>query len=55
MRAQDLLPFGLSPEGAITAMAAVAGFAVVCAIWQALLAHDPMAVEKRAMEQQTAR
>lgn len=51
MRAQDLLPFGLSPEGAITAFAALAGFGVVCAIWQALLSRDPMAARAKKLRQ----
>ena len=48
MRLKDLLPLGLSPEGAITALAALAGFGVVCAVWQALLSRDPMAARRRA-------
>ncbi|MGZ8410303.1 MAG: hypothetical protein ACXWVS_10355 [Hyphomicrobium sp.] len=51
MRVQDLLPFGLSPEGAITAFAALAGFGVVCAIWQALLSRDPMAARAKKLRQ----
>jgi tight adherence protein C len=51
MTLESLLPFGLSSEGAITAMAAVAGFAVVCAVWQALLSYDPLAVRARRLRE----
>ena len=51
MTAQDFLPFDMSPEGAITAVSAIAAFGVVWAIWQALLADDPMAARAKRLRQ----
>ena len=51
MRLEDVLPLGMSPEGAITAMAALAGFGVACAVWQALLSRDPMAARAKRLRQ----
>jgi tight adherence protein C len=51
MNLEALLPFGLSPEGAITTIAAFAGFGVVCAVWQALLTRDPMAARAKRLRQ----
>ena len=48
----DLLPFGDVGEGVVTAIAAVAAFIVVCAVWQALLTPDPMAVRAKRLSRQ---
>lgn len=49
MSALDFVPFGLSPEHALAAAAGLAAFAAVAAVWQALLARDPMAARARAL------
>lgn len=51
MTLEGFLPFGLSSDRAITAVAAVTAFATVCAIWQALLASEPLAARARRMRQ----
>lgn len=38
----ELLPFGLSPVDLATLMAGITAFIAVLAVWQALLARDPM-------------
>ncbi|MFO1154198.1 MAG: type II secretion system F family protein [Rhodospirillales bacterium] len=42
MNFTDMLPFGLEPERAITALASLVAFAIVIVLWNTLLAHDPM-------------
>ena len=51
MNIETLLPFGLSMETAITAMAALAAFGIVCAVWNALLANDTMGVRAKRLRQ----
>jgi tight adherence protein C len=42
MNLTEMLPFGLEPERAITALASLVAFAIVIVVWNTLLAHDPM-------------
>jgi tight adherence protein C len=49
MNIESLLPFGISMEDAITAMAALAAFGTVCAVWNALLARDSMGVRAKRL------
>ena len=51
MNIESLLPFGLSAENAITAMASLAAFGTVCAVWNGLLAKDPLSVRAKRLQQ----
>ncbi|MFO1127374.1 MAG: type II secretion system F family protein [Rhodospirillales bacterium] len=42
MKLADMLPFGLEPEQAVTALASLVAFALVIVVWNTLLAKDPM-------------
>ncbi len=42
MNLTDMLPFGLEPERAITALASLAAFAIVVVVWNTLIVQDPM-------------
>ncbi len=51
MNIESLIPFGVSVENAITAMASLAAFGTVCAVWNALLAKDSLSVRAKRMLQ----
>jgi tight adherence protein C len=50
MNFSDLLPFGLTPESAITAMAALSVFGCIVAVWQALLTTNPTSSRAKQMK-----
>ncbi len=49
MNIESLLPFGVSMENVIAAMASLAAFGTVCAVWNALLARDSVGVRAKRL------
>ncbi len=54
MNIETLLPFGLTMESAITAMAALAAFGTVCAVWTALLAGPSVGSRAKRLQARRA-
>ena len=49
MNLEAMLPFGLTLDGAVSATAAMAAFATVFAVWNALIARDPLGARARGL------